>query len=458
MRTALAALLGLTALRLAIAAYLPLTPDEAYYYSWAPTLQAGYLDHPPMVALWIKIGTALFGANPFGVRALGPISVAIGSFFMYDAGNRLLPERAFGLWAAALFNATLMLGAGCMIMTPDVPLLFFWTLGLWALARFIQSRAPYWWLVAGGCVGLMLLSKYTAALFLAAAWLWVLTSPFVCQSLRTIWPWLGVGLAGLIFAPDIAWNAAHGWASYLKQGSRVDGFDFARAAQFFGELVGAQTMLLTPLIAGLAVCGLWRLRGDKSPGARLLLWLTLFPAVIFLEHVLTNRVESNWPAILYPSACLAAASLASRWQRPALLLGFGLTALVYAQSLTGFVPIAAQRDTTALQLAGWPALARQAAASNPAFLTADNYGLAAELAFYAPKTIPVLGFSSRWQYFDWPVASVKGQTGLRLIRQGLESCPTPVATLTRRRGNQIIATYQLCRVSALLEGKVLPRP
>ena len=47
----LAALAGLTLLRLVVAAILPLAPDEAYYWAWSRDLQGGYLDHPPMVAL-----------------------------------------------------------------------------------------------------------------------------------------------------------------------------------------------------------------------------------------------------------------------------------------------------------------------------------------------------------------------------------------------------------------------
>lgn len=458
MRQALVALIGLTFLRLVLASMLPLTPDEAYYFTWSQHLQLGYLDHPPMVSLWIKLGTLLCGNNPLGIRFMGPLSAAIGSWFMYDAGNRLLPGRSIGLSAAALFNATLMLGAGCMLMTPDIPLIFFWMLGVWALARLVSSDNPRWWLLVGGFSGLMLYSKYTAVLFIAATGLWALFCPSIRRHLRLVWPWLGVFLAGLLFAPDISWNAAHGWASYLKQGSRVDGFDSSRALQFLGELVGGQALLFTPVIACLAVCGLWRLRSDKAPGARLLLWLTLLPALVFFEHVLTNRVESNWPAILYPSACLAAASLSSRWLRPALWVGFAITAFVYMQSLTGFVPIPANRDTTALQMAGWQALAQQAAATHPAFLAADNYSIASELAFYAPKTVPVVGFAPRWAYFNWPVTNLAGRQGLLLIRQNRGACPDQVATLTRRRGDQPVEIYQLCRITAEQAARIFPRP
>jgi hypothetical protein len=48
---AVAALGALTLLRLAIAAWVPLAPDETYYWVWSRALAPGYPDHPPMVAL-----------------------------------------------------------------------------------------------------------------------------------------------------------------------------------------------------------------------------------------------------------------------------------------------------------------------------------------------------------------------------------------------------------------------
>ena len=67
---AVAGLVLLTALRLWVAAAVPMVPDEAYYWVWSRALSAGYLDHPPMVALWISAGTGIFGQGPLGVRFL----------------------------------------------------------------------------------------------------------------------------------------------------------------------------------------------------------------------------------------------------------------------------------------------------------------------------------------------------------------------------------------------------
>ena len=80
-----AALALLTGVRLAVAGFAPLSPDEAYYWVWSRALAPGYLDHPPMVALWIGLGTLLAGDTPLGVRLLGPLSAALGSVLLARA-------------------------------------------------------------------------------------------------------------------------------------------------------------------------------------------------------------------------------------------------------------------------------------------------------------------------------------------------------------------------------------
>ena len=74
-----------------VAAATPLAPDEAYYWVWSRALAPGYLDHPPMVAGWIWLGTALLGDGALGVRLLGPLSGLLGGWLMSQmdlaAGN-----------------------------------------------------------------------------------------------------------------------------------------------------------------------------------------------------------------------------------------------------------------------------------------------------------------------------------------------------------------------------------
>jgi 4-amino-4-deoxy-L-arabinose transferase-like glycosyltransferase len=412
-------------LRLLVAAKTPLSPDEAYYWVWSKALAPGYLDHPPMVALWIWAGTALAGDGALGVRLLGPLAAALGSMLLAQAADDLLPGRRAGPTAALLLNATLLFGVGAVTMTPDTPLLFFWTATLWALARLHATARGVWWPVAGVAAGLACDSKYTGILLLPAVLVWLLWTnrPW----LRRPHPWAAAFLALTCTAPVVAWNAAHGWAGFIKQGGRVGDWTPARSLQFLGELVAGQIGLATPLLAVLFGAGLVVAALDartRDSAAALLALLALVPGIVFVEHALGDRVQANWPAILYPAAAIAAAGLTGRWARwrtPGVALGFVLTACVYAQAGFAILPLPAQFDPALRQLGGWPAfasaVAQAAHATGATFVAVENYGDAAELARLLPPDLPVVGIDARWAYFALPNATavIDGRPGL-LIR------------------------------------------
>ena len=467
---AYAALAVLTAIRLAVAAAAPLSPDEAYYWVWSRALAPGFLDHPPMVALWVRAGTALAGETAFGIRLLAPLAAAAGSLLLAEAGDTLFPARRPGLWAAILLNATLMFGAGAVTMTPDTPLLFFWAVALWALARLAAAESPAWWLVTGAAAGLALDSKYTAGLLGLGTAFWLLT-PRMRPALRTPWPWAGGGLALLLVTPVLQWNAAHDWASFAKQGGRAA--DFAPTFRYLGELLAGQLGLATPLIGVLMAAGaLAALRHWRGPAAALLAALIVPGAALFLEHAIGDRVQANWVAILYPAAALAAAAYAPRWRRPAATLGFAVTALVYLQAALAPLSLPRAFDPT-LRLAGFDTLATeagQAALQNhAAFLASEEYGLAALLAFHGPANtpdLPVVAAESRWRLFDLPAAVPA--TGVLLLSARRPQGPNPafwdavepLATLTRGRAGNLAETYRLYRVTLRpgMPAVLLPEP
>lgn len=474
-----AALVGLTALRLAMAATVPLSPDEAYYFVWSRALAAGYLDHPPMVALWIRAGTALAGPGALGIRLLAPLAAALGSVLLWQAAERLFPARRAGLWAAALLNATLIMGVGATTLTPDTPLLFFWVCTLWALARVVTGGRPMWWLLVGLFTGLALDSKYTAAFLPIGIALWLLVAgrPWLARP----WAWLGA-LVGLgTVAPVLWWNATHGWASFTKQGGRIDNFQWHRAAQYLLELIGGQLGLATPLVLALCAAGIvaavrrgWR---GRDPAWALLAALSLPPVLVFVEHASGDRVQGNWPAIIYPAAVIAAAGLmAPGWQRllrPAVILGATMTAVVYLQATVAAFPLPVRYDVTALQLDGWPDLAEQVNAArqreHATFVAADQYGVASELGYWLPADVAAVAVGGRWRLFDLPRASLAAQTGIlvRSIRRGpITDAHTwahaeLIGTVARQRDGATIERYDLYRVAGVVDptaSALLPRP
>jgi len=476
-RWAVAALAALTAFRLVLAALLPLSPDEAYYWVWSRALAPGYVDHPPMVALWIRTGTLLLGETPLGVRLMGPLAAALGTLFLADTAERVFPNRNAGLTAGGLWNATLWVGAGSVVMTPDAPLLLFWCATVWAMARVAMGGGMGWWLVAGTTAGLALASKYTAVFLWIGIGTWVLAVRSARRWLRNPTPWIGALLGLVVFMPVLLWNADHGWVSFLKQGGRVTDWRPERAAGFLAELVGGQIGLMTPgiwvlCVAGLVVAIRTVRSGQDSARIGIMLAFSLPPAVVFLQHAFGDRVQGNWPAIVYPAAIIAAAGLtSSRWRHlvwPSAGLGFFLTALVVLQATTSALPLPASADPAARQLAGWSQLANEAAIirqqQGADYVVAEEYALIAELAWNTRGGVPVVGIERRLNPMTLPREDMGGRTGVLVraehrgekIDPATWSSAVPLGFIERNATRGIVERYRVWRVVGRGPGVAMP--
>jgi 4-amino-4-deoxy-L-arabinose transferase-like glycosyltransferase len=453
------ALLALTALRLAAAVLLPVSPDEAYYWVWGRALAPGYYDHPPLVALWMAAGTALAGDTGLGIRLLGPLGVAAASILLARAAEALFPGRSAGPWAAALLNATLLFSAGAVLVTPDTPLLVFWCAALWAAAELYRTGDGRWWLAFGFLAGLALLSKYTALLLGFGIVLWLLLEPTMRRWLLRWHLWAGGAIALLCFAPVIWWNSQHDWVSFAKQGGRAGSTSTGSALRYLGELIGGQAALATPLIflfcvVGTALaCRAWV--RQRSGAAGLLVCLTVPSALLFLWQATGSRVQGNWPAILYPSACIAAAAFLGpgwhRWKQAGLAFGLVVTVAALVQAAFSPIPLPRRNDPTLARLGGWPALAASVEQARRAqgaeFIAAEEYGLASELALHLPPGTPVVALGDRWDLFDLP-SPASGQMGLLVRSERRSGAPLwpgaqPAGEVVRARDGIEAERYRL---------------
>jgi hypothetical protein len=292
-------------------------------------------------------------------------------------------------------------------------------------------------------------------------------------------PWLGLLISGLLFLPVVIWNFGHGWIGFLRQGGRVADWRPDRAAAFLTELVAGQIGLATPLVcvlfaAGIVMAVRMTLR-TREPAWSLLAALSVPPVLVFLQHVFGDRVQGNWPAILYPGAAVAASGLTGRvWRRlvwPSCGLGFAIAAVLYAHVVTGWPPMSGTRDPIARQLFGWNDLAVHAEAARQgagaAFIAAEPYGLAAELAWVLPQEIKVVGAGTHWAPTTLPGAATAQIFGI-LIRPERYGAPDPVewSDVTRlpdisRTGDgaeiERYAVYLVRGVDAPFPGSNLPR-
>jgi hypothetical protein len=464
--------LALVALRLAAAAWTPLTFDEAYYWMWSKHLAGGYYDHPPGVAAVIRLGTMIAGDTELGVRLVSILLALPMSWAVYRTATILFGGRRVAPTATILLNVTLMAAVGTMIVTPDAPLLVASSFVLFYLAKVLETGRGAWWLAVGAAIGAALLSKYTALFFGPAILIWLVSVPKMRRWLISPWPYLG-GLVSLaLFSPVILWNADHHWVSFIKQIGRARIEDFRPV--FIGELIPTQIAFATPLVFILGAMGLYALlrRRDGASAARMLINTTFWTIVAyFIWHSLHARVEANWFGPVYPAFAIAAAVAANltawdarqqrvvdfclRWASPVGILMFALL-IVQANTgaLTGY-----RRDATVRSVGvGWRELAGEIEAVRARVgatcVLAPDYGTTSWLAFYLPAGTCVVQPTQRIRWVNMPEPDPASLAGKLLYVDEVRPGGRPylnekfagverVAELKRMRGPLTIETYGL---------------
>src|SRR6266576_4164569 len=220
---AVAALIAaLTALRVIYASQIDLRTDEAYYWTLSKENVLSFVDHPPMIAWFIRFGTAIFGDTNFGVRFAGVLAMLVPQLLLADIVRRVTHDvRAIAI-AVLMPEAALYYGLLMAKVSPDVALIPFAVAMAWALVRLHETGDARWWLAAGLFAGLALLSKFTAVMLIPAVVAFMLVPDWRRRWLLSPYPWCAALIAVVVFLPVLIWNAEHDWASFK--------FQFVRAA------------------------------------------------------------------------------------------------------------------------------------------------------------------------------------------------------------------------------------
>jgi 4-amino-4-deoxy-L-arabinose transferase-like glycosyltransferase len=392
---------GLTALRVATLWLTPLElgPDEAQYWTWSKSLSFGYYTKPPMIAWVIAASTSLCGDMEPCVRMSAPLFHAATALTLFFLARALYGPVA-GFWAALAFATLPGVTFSSILMTTDVPLLFFWALALLAFAKLSERRSITWGIVWGVSMGLGLLSKYAMAYaFLGAA-----LAAFIAPSRRRFLEkdWLtGFSLAFLLLLPNLIWNAVHGFATVRHTAANANWsvenlFNFAKLSEF----IGGQFLLLGPLVAGLFVAGIvrgWWRSGLASHGQTdaVLLSFTLPILGIVAVQAFISRANANWAAVALIGASVLAAAWAERfalrrWFAGAVGLNLLLGVLVTSLAISPALVQALGRDNDVKRLRGWRALStaisEQAHAGGFSTILSDDREDLASMLYYARES------------------------------------------------------------------------
>ena len=400
------------AVELAVSGRYGFQQDELYFIVAGHHLAFGYVDQPPFVPLLARI-TGILGVSPTAVRVIpalagGAVVVMAARFAaLFGAGR-------FGRVLAALATACTPIVIGATHIGNTTPLdLLAWAAVLLCVTTALLRHRPHWWLGAGA--GLE--NNNLMVMLLAGLALGILVSEHR-PVLRTRWPWLGAGLAAVIWAPNVIWQATHGWpqlamASALHQQN-------TSAADYLGGLP-AQLVYLGLLVIPLTIAGFIRLW--RTPGLRFI----AVGATLILVYVLAWVPGKVYYTDGMAPAVLAAGSLAAeRWiaraRRPRLRRGVVIAAPLVGAAiiLPGVLPIvptghvhelpASSQHADLGDTIGWPQLTRTVAAQDAALVHAGQpptsiftgyYGEAAALDVLGPadRLPPVLsGHNAYWMW------------------------------------------------------------
>jgi hypothetical protein len=244
---------------MAVSARYGYVRDELYFLAAGQHPAFGYVDQPPLTPLLARLGAAAGGGTLAGFRVVPALGLA-AMVMVTAAMSRVLGAGRRGQVLAALAAATCGEYLGAMHeLTTTVPDFVFWAVTLLLVLRLLASGDPRWWLAVGGCVGLASEAKWNIG-FLAASLGAGFAATDARRLLRSRYLLLGGMIAIAVAAPDLVWQAAHGWPSLEVFRALAGQAGHNRAVYWPAQLLYTGPVLVPVWIAGLW----WSLRSGAA--------------------------------------------------------------------------------------------------------------------------------------------------------------------------------------------------
>jgi len=393
---------GISLLKVAMAARLPLFVDEAFYWQESRHLSWAYSDLPGLTAWLIRLGDFMFGEGRLALRAPFLAIAAVLPWLVVR-----ITAREFGLrhaWLAGIAALLLPLaGSLGLLALPDVPMALATLLCVDAGARLLRNVSDGAALLLGAGLAIGALSHYRFIAVIGVGFVVLLSMPAGRRALADPRVWIAIAFGAAAWTPLMAWNMENAEAGLRFQ--LVDRHPWAFHAD--GLLfLAIQGLLVTPPLFVALMAAASR-RGWATDSRRYLAWLGglvvlgFFVLGFFAD---TKRVSFHWPLPGYLALLpLLPAVLAgwSPWLRRLTwaVAGCGLVAVLgyfAAVSTPSLREQSAAMKWYPSNFAGWSVLAgvvREQRARMPegTQIVAGNFKIGAELGFaLGEPDIPVL--------------------------------------------------------------------
>lgn len=279
----------------ALQAYtLELHADEAYYWMFAQKLDWGYFYHPPMVALFIKIGDTLFH-NEFGLRLLTVLGNSLAIYLLWLI---LKKYKVSAKWFMLLVSGILVFHVYGFTSTPDAPLFIFAVLFYYFYQKYVEEDSWLTAFIIGIVVACLLYSKYHGVLLVG----FTVLSNLKLFTRKTFYLAIITGL--IAYVPHILWQMHRGFPAVnyqLFERSSAFGYDVSISLTFIaGQL----------LLGGVLISWYLFYRGFTTKITDVFTRTLMFNAAgtfgFFLLNTLKVNVQPHYTLIAFvPLVCLA---------------------------------------------------------------------------------------------------------------------------------------------------------
>jgi len=184
--------------------------DEFYYIACSTRLDWGYVDHPPLSILLLRIDRWLLGDSLFSIRLLPALAGGAAVLLTGLLAKRLGAGRFGQLLAqVCVLIAPIYLGT-CHIFSMNSFDLVFWLAAMYIVVIILSGGDQRLWIAFGLITGLGLENKIIL-LILGCGVVAGLILTAQRRQLLSKWFWLGGALAALIFLPYVLWQIPNGW-------------------------------------------------------------------------------------------------------------------------------------------------------------------------------------------------------------------------------------------------------
>lgn len=392
-----------------VAAVLDVHPDMADHWVWSRYLQWGYYEHPPFVAVTMRIWTMIAGSSVLSLKIGSVLFSTVIMWACYQVGSLFFDRRA-ALISIVILELTPYFSMGSVFWHIDQPYMLCWLGCMYTVGRYIKSGNINWFFPFALIAGIGALSKYNMILLPVSLVVWCAVNRDARRLVGDPRLYLAALIAIAIVAPNLYWNAQNDWRTFTFVFEK--GLTGSNFGENFIQFFPSQLLLFSAVYSiyfwsmvirrRIGPESLEMISSEQRSGHAFLLITGTLPVGVFtITSFMGSLTDPHWVNVAYFSAFLLMGRMIDKNIREgavrkqlgifsgAALLNTALVIFTLAHVLFRVAPISEPNVISLKKMVGWSQTARQIeqlvkdrVGEMPPFVISREYQTASALSLY----------------------------------------------------------------------------